>query len=67
VAELTWTEEAERWLTNIFEYIAEENPGAALRTVQGIYERAQVLKEFPQIGQKYNASSRSVRVLLYGH
>jgi plasmid stabilization system protein ParE len=52
VAEITWTEEAERWLNSIFEYIAQENPAAATKTVLGIYERAQVLKEFPQLGQR---------------
>lgn len=67
MAQITWTDEAERWLSNIFEYIAQENPDAALRTVQGIYERAQVLAEFPQIGQRYSPSTRSVRLLLYGH
>jgi plasmid stabilization system protein ParE len=25
VAEITWTEEAERWLNSIFEHIAQEN------------------------------------------
>jgi toxin ParE1/3/4 len=64
VAEITWTEEAERWLNSIFEYIAQENPAAATKTVLGIYERAQVLKEFPQLGQRYSPSNRSVRLLL---
>ncbi len=27
-----------RWLEDIFEYIAQDNPDAAARTVQGIYE-----------------------------
>ena len=67
MAEITWTLEAERWLSDIFEYIATENPAAALRTVQGIYDRAQVLREFPQIGQRYSPSIRPVRVLVYGH
>jgi plasmid stabilization system protein ParE len=67
VAEITWTAEAERWLSDIFEYIAADNPAAALRTVQGIYDRAQVLREFPQIGQRYSPSTRHVRVLIYGH
>jgi plasmid stabilization system protein ParE len=67
VAEITWTVEAERWLSDIFEYIAADNPAAALRTVQGIYDRAQVLREFPQIGQRYSPSARHVRVLIYGH
>jgi plasmid stabilization system protein ParE len=67
VAEISWTEEAERWLSDIFEHIAIENPDAALKTVQGIYARAQVLKEFPHIGQRYSPSPRNVRLLLYGH
>lgn len=67
MAEISWTEEAQRWLTDIFEYIAAENPQAAARTVQGIYERAQDLIAFPEIGSRYPASSRKVRILLYGH
>lgn len=49
MAEITWTAEAQQWLENIFEYIAEDNPQAAARTVQAIYERAQDLIEFPQM------------------
>lgn len=67
MAEITWTEEAQRWLEDIFEYIAADNPAAAARTVQGIYERAQILSTFPEIGHRYLASSRNVRILLYGH
>lgn len=67
MAEITWTEEAQRWLEDIFEFIAADNPAAAGRTVQGIYERAQVLTTFPEIGHRYLASSRNVRILLYGH
>ena len=67
MAEIAWTDEAQRWLSDIFEYIAADNPQAAVRTVQGIYERAQDLKRFPQLGSRYAASSRHVRVLLYGH
>ena len=51
MAEINWTDEAQRWLTDIFEYIAADNPEAAVRTVQGIYDhRAQELKRFPEIG-----------------
>ena len=67
MAQIGWTEEAQRWLEDIFEYIAADNPAAAARTVQGIYERAQVLASFPEIGHRYLASSRNVRILLYGH
>ena len=67
MAEITWTDEAKCWLEDIFEYIAADNPRAAGRTVQGIFDRAQVLATFPEIGYRYTASSRHVRILLYGH
>ena len=67
MAKITWTEEAQRWLEDIFEYLAADNPLAASRTVQGIYERAQDLTVFPEIGYRYPASSRHVRILLYAH
>ena len=67
MAEIRWTGEAQRWLTDIFEYIAADNPHAAARTVEGIYERAQDLKRFPELGSRYTASLHHVRVLLYGH
>ena len=67
MAEITWTAEAQRWLQDIFEYIAADNPQAAAQTVNGIYEQAQSLAQFPQIGHRYWASTRHVRILLYGH
>jgi hypothetical protein len=33
LAELNWTEEAETWLKDIYDYIAADNPDAAARTV----------------------------------
>lgn len=68
MAEISWTDEAQRWLTDIFEYIAADNPQAAARTVQGIFDRAQELKRFPEIGlatPSHRASS--AYCLLYGH
>lgn len=67
MAKLVWTEEAVRWFESIFEYIAEDNPQAAAETVQGIYDRAQGLIDFTEMGQRYQGSKRNVRVLLYGH
>ncbi len=68
MARLNWTREAETWLRDIFEYIAQDNPEAAARVVEGIYQRAQVLREFPQIGHRYEGiRDREVRILLYGH
>jgi len=67
VAVLVWTEESERWLKDIFDYIAQDNPDAAASVVAGIYERAQTLLKFPESGYKYEGSSEHVRILLYGH
>lgn len=67
MGQIVWTAEAERWLKDIYGYIALDNPTAAVETVQGIYDRAQVLEDFPEIGQRYAASDRNVRVLLFGH
>ena len=67
MAKIGWTEEALRWLEDIFEYIAADNEEAATKTIQGIYDRVQVLADFPEIGQRYLPSKRNVRILLYGH
>lgn len=67
MAQISWTLEAQRWLEDIFEYIAADNPRAAADTVEGIYEKAQVLKDNPEVGQRYRASRRNVRILLYSH
>ena len=68
MAEIRWTNEAELWLKDIYDYIALDNPRAAEQVLAGIYNRAQVLKEHPEIGHKYEApEEEDVRILLYGH
>jgi toxin ParE1/3/4 len=68
MAKLIWTAEAERWLKDILDYIAEDNPEAAIDTIEGIYERAQILLTHPEIGARYDLiTDRNVRILLYGH
>ncbi len=68
MAEIGWTREAERWLRDIHDYIAEDNPAAAIRTVEGIYRKAQLLRQFPELGYRYeHVPGRNVRILLYGH
>lgn len=67
MAEISWTNEAQQWLEDIFEYIAQEDPAAASRVTLEIFNRAQVLEQFPESGYRYDASSRNVRILLYGH
>lgn len=68
MAEINWTREAQSWLKDIYDYIAADNPEAAIRTVEGIYQRSQLLEQHPEVGYKYETQShRSVRILLYGH
>lgn len=67
MAEINWTAEARQWLEDIFEFIATDNPKAAAEVVEGIYDRAQVLRQHPKIGCPYQPSQREVRILLYGH
>ncbi len=68
MVEVRWTEEAERWLRDIHDYIALDNPFAAKKVISGIFEKAQILTEFPEIGHKYrNEKEGEIRILLYGH
>jgi len=67
VAKLNWTAEAERWLNDIFSYIAADNSKAAKEVVEGMYRRAQLLQDFPEAGYRYEGASENIRILLYGH
>ena len=68
MAKIIWTSEANHWLKDIFDYIAEDNPDAATKVVEGIFTKAQLLEEQPEIGYKYDHESGSdIRILLYGH
>jgi plasmid stabilization system protein ParE len=68
MATLNWTEEAERGLIEIFQYIAHDNPTAAANVVEGIYEKAQLLIAHPLLGYRHDTwPGREVRILLYGH
>lgn len=68
MGEITWTDEAERWLKEIYRYIAQDKQGAAAKVVEGIYERAQILARFPEMGHKScTEPDGEIRILLYGH
>ena len=68
MAEINWTREAENWLRDIYNYIATDNPDAAARTLTEIYEKAQLLRTHPRLGQKYEPErSREIRILLHDH
>ena len=67
MAEIRWTEEALRWLADIYEYVSIDEPSAASNIVLGIHNRAQDLLVYPEIGYRYSPAQRNVRILLYGH
>ncbi|VAX00974.1 hypothetical protein MNBD_GAMMA21-1115 [hydrothermal vent metagenome] len=68
MATITWTNQAEFWLKEIFDYIALDNPIAAANVINDIYEKAQLLEHNPQLGYQYNhESGLDIRILLYGH
>lgn len=68
MAKIIWTDEAGRWLKDIHDYIATDNPTTAFTVVESIYERAQILSKFPEIGHKYRSEPEGdIRILLYGH
>ena len=57
MAELNWTGEAQRWLQDIHDYMATDDPAAAGRVVQGIYRKAQMLSDFPEMGHRNESLS----------
>lgn len=68
MAEIEWTDEAKSWLQQIYDYIARDNEEAAWQVILGIYDRVQVLREFPECGHRYEKySDKNIRILLYGH
>jgi len=68
MAEINWTQEAERWLKDIYNYISQDSPASAQGVVTGIYQKAQLLARFPELGQRYDAlPDHHIRILLYGH
>jgi len=68
MAELRWTEEAASWLEDIYLYVAQDNPQAASRVVNSIYEKAQMLCEFPRMGYMYRHEAEGeIRILTHEH
>ncbi len=68
MAEISWTHESEIWLKDIYDYIAADNPEAGARTVLAIFDTAQLLRNHPRLGHRYEPDeSREIRILLYEH
>ena len=67
MAEIKWTEEAVYWLEEIYEYISRESSvKIANKVVNEIFEKVQILENFPQVGYRYE-DDENERILLYGH
>ena len=48
--------------------IARDNLVAAQKVIAGIYDKAQLLSKFPELGHKYRSEPEGdIRILLYGH
>ena len=67
MAQIVWTEESLYWLEEIHSYIAKDDHEAAARVVEGIYEKAQLLRQNAHLGFRYEPiADREVRILLFG-
>jgi len=65
---INWTDEAQFWLKDIYDYLAQDNPRIAKKVVGEIYQKVQILKSFSEIGYLYeNNEDKEIRILLYGH
>lgn len=68
MAKIKWTEEAENWTKKIYDYISIDNPNAALKVLNGIYNKVQMLGDFPEMGSIYRKEHEGIiRILLFGH
>jgi len=68
MVEISWTNEAEERLKEIYDYIALDNKSAAKKVIESIYEKVQLLYDNPEIGHKYQMKDQNnIRILLYGH
>ena len=68
MAEIRWTTEAENWLRDIHDYIAQDDTETAVDVMEGIYEKIQLLRQFPELGYRYDRHpDQNIRILLYGH
>ncbi len=68
MVEINWTNEAQLWLKDIYNYIALDKKSVAKKVVNEIFNKVQILQSFPKIGYEYpNNENKEIRILLYGH
>jgi plasmid stabilization system protein ParE len=58
--ELKWTKRASDQLDAIERYITTDNPPAARREVLRVVEGAEILKDFPELGQIYRRPPEAI-------
>ena len=55
-------------MEEIYKYICQENKNAALKTINGIYEKIYVLQNFPRIGYLHKELlGKEIRIIFFGH
>ncbi len=70
MVKVIWTQQALVWLKEIHDYINQDNPSAAKRTVKNIKQKTQIIKSHPKAGYLHEhdfGDEYQVRILLYGH
>ena len=50
---IRWTKEAFLWLQDIHSHISNDSLNIANKVVDEIFEKAQILEDFPKVGYKY--------------
>jgi toxin ParE1/3/4 len=63
MAKISRTSEAERWLKDIYDYIAPYNRHAAAEVIAGIYEKVQMLVKFSEIGYRLVRTDGNMDIL----
>ena len=68
MVEIFWTDESKKWLKEIHDYIALDSEKTAKRVIDEIVERTEILKLYPEIGQRLERwENENIRMILYGH
>lgn len=65
MAKVTWTEEALEWRAEIDRFLAKDSPTAAVRVVEGLVGRIELLASYPRVGVLvHGIEAREVREIL---
>ncbi len=68
MANIIWTREAESWLYEIHEFIAQDSEKNADEVIRTIYEKVQLLRNNPLIGYHYKTTQEGeIRIILFVH